>query len=62
MLVKALSKIRNERKAMLYATKMEGLVDLDLFARIGIVPYGILDNDSYENVYKKVKIVVHPSI
>jgi len=62
VLVKALSKIRNERKAMLYATKMEGLVDLDLFARIGIVPYGILDNDSYENVHRKVKIVVHPSI
>jgi len=62
VLVKALSKIRNEHKTMLYATKMEGLVNLDLFARIGIVPYGMLDNDSYENVYRKVKIVVHPSI
>ena len=62
ILAKALSKIRNKHQVKLHAAKMERLVYPGPFAKVGIIPYGKLYNASYENVYRRVRTVVFPSI
>ena len=62
VLLKAWLKVCRKHQARVYATKMEGLTSPKSLKRIGILPYGKLNESSYEDVYRKIKAVIFPSI
>ena len=62
ILLKAWSKVHYKRRARIYATKMGELASLESLRKVGIIPYGRLDEKSYEDVYRKIKAVIFPSI
>ena len=62
VLLKAWSKVHYKRQARIYATKMGELASLESLKKIGILSYGRLDENSYEDVYRKIKAVIFPSI
>ena len=62
ILLKAWSKVHHKHQAKIYATKMGELASLESLKKIGILSYGRLDENSYEDVYRKIKAVIFPSI
>jgi glycosyltransferase involved in cell wall biosynthesis len=62
ILLKAWLKVHHKHQARIYATKMGRLANLESLKKIGITPYGRLDESLYEDVYSKVKAVIFPSI
>ncbi|MHA1711865.1 MAG: glycosyltransferase family 4 protein [Candidatus Freyarchaeota archaeon] len=62
ILLKAWSKVHYKHQAKVYATKMGELANLESLKKIGILSHGRLDENSYEDVYRKIKAVIFPSI
>jgi glycosyltransferase involved in cell wall biosynthesis len=54
----------NQRMIKVHATKFLNLPKqfAKLLSRIGIFPYGKLDKDEYERLYKQIRAVIFPSI
>jgi len=62
ILLKAWLKVHYKHQSKVYATKMGELASFESLRRVGILPYGRLDETSYEDVYRKIKAVIFPSI
>jgi glycosyltransferase involved in cell wall biosynthesis len=62
VLLKAWSKVYHKHQADVYATKMGSLANLESLRKIGILPHGRLDKSSYEDIYRRIRAVIFPSI